>query len=122
MTLKRITLRLARNPGITTGDDTKGYVLTAPLTPSGALDLEAWRAQRKACTAVRFDPDPDERADGWLTHRGSHWYIRYDEDHEGEDEPAHRLGDHLFVTGEYITIRHHGEEALTYRISDISNA
>jgi hypothetical protein len=71
---------------------------------------------------IRFDPDPAEHADGWLTHRGSHWYIHYDEDHEGPDEPAYRLGDHRFERGEYITIRHREAEPLTYQITDIADA
>lgn len=119
MSLKRIILRLARNPGIASGDPEKGYVIIAPLTPDGDIDLDAWREHRKACTVVRFDPDPAERADGWLTHRASHWYIHYDEDHEGPDEPAYRLGDHHFVPGDYVTIRHHGEEPLTYKVSEV---
>lgn len=122
MAFKQITLRLARNPGLPDGDDKRGYVLTAPLTIDGHLDLDAWREDRKKATVIRFDPDADERADGWLTHRGSNWYFHYDEDHEGPDEPAYRLGDHRFAPGEYVTITHHDEDALTYRVSEVKDA
>ena len=30
-----------------------------------------------------------------------------------------RLGDHRFLPGEYVTIRHHGEEPLTYKVSEV---
>ena len=40
MTLSRIVMRLARNPGteFAGGDDHRGYALTAPLTDDGHLD------------------------------------------------------------------------------------
>ena len=65
MTLKRITLQLARNPGLPAGDPQQGYLIVAPLTDTGQLDAEAWPAQRKACRVFRFHPDPAQKADGW---------------------------------------------------------
>lgn len=119
MALQRIILRLARNPGYPSGDDHQGYVVVAPLTSDGKIDLPAWRDHRKACTVDRFHPDPDERADGWLTHNGSHWRFHYDEAHEGPDEPGTRLGDHTFRPGEYVTIASHGDAPLTYLVSEV---
>ena len=120
MPLQRITLRLARNPGLPSGDRHKGYVLIAPLDADGKIDLETWREHRKECVVQRFDADPDERADGWLTHNGSHWRFHYDEENEGDDEAGYRLGEHRFAHGEYITIRSHGEEPLTYTVTEVS--
>lgn len=120
MSLSRITLQLARNPGLPAGDPGQGYTLIAPLTADGHLDLEAWRENRDKCRVVRFHPDPAEHADGFLTHRGSHWYFHYDEDDEGDDEAGYRLGEHLFKEGEYLTIASHGETPLTYKVTDIS--
>ena len=122
MSFKRIIMRLARNTGYPEGDRERGYVVKAPLTPDGQLDLDTWRENRSEAIVMRFDPDTAERADGWLTHRGSHWYFRYDEDHEGPDEPAYRLGDHKFAVGEYITVTHHGEDPLTYQVTNIAEA
>ena len=120
MSLKQITLRLARNPDTPEGDDRIGYVLVAPLDEAGLIDLKAWQQHRAQCVVNRFHPNPDELADGWLTHRGSKWRFHYDEDHEGPDEGGHRLGDHTFRVGEYVTIAHHGEDALVYRVSEVS--
>lgn len=120
MSLKRIIMQLARNPGQPAGDSGQGYTLVAPLTDDGHIDLDAWRENRDACRVVRFHPDPDEHADGRLTHRGSHWYFHYDEDDEGDDEAGYRLGEHVFREGEYITIASHGETPLTYKVTDVS--
>ena len=48
MTLSRIVMRLARNPGteFAGGDDHRGYALTAPLTPDGLLDADAYTKAR----------------------------------------------------------------------------
>ena len=97
----------------------QGYVLVAPLNAEGLIDLEEWREQRTLCTVDRFHPNPDEHADGWLTHNGSHWRFRYDEDHEGPDEGGYQLGEHVFRPGQYVTIASHGEEPLTYLVSAI---
>ena len=83
MALSRITLQLARNPGLPGGDPERGYTLVAPLTPDAHIDVEAWRADRKSCRVVRFSPVDDEHATGLLTHRGDHWSFHYDEDVQG---------------------------------------
>lgn len=119
MSLKQIVLRLARNPEMPDGDDRQGYVVIAPLDADAKIDLEAWREDREKCTVRRFHPDPDEHADGWLTHNGSKWRFHYDEDREGPDEGGYRLGDHVFRPGEYVTIAHHGDEALVYRVTEV---
>lgn len=118
MSIHRITMRLARNPGYPDGDDTQGYVITAPLDADDRLDVKAWREDRKACTVVRFKAGEDRDADGLLTHNGSHWYIHYDEEREGADEPLYRLGDHRLSVGEYVTIHENDGATLTYRVTE----
>ena len=120
MALTRVTLRLGRNPdaGFPDGDDSHGYVIVAPLDRDGKLDLDLWRANKAACTVDRFSPDPADKADGWLSHRGSHWFFRYDEADEGPDEPVFRLGDHAMRVGEYLTIHEADGDDLTYRVTE----
>ena len=122
--LSTVVLRLARNPdaGYPDGDPARGYAIVAPLDREGHLDASAWRAAKEKCTVNRFSPDPDEHADGWLSHRGSHWYFRYDEEDEGPDEPVFRLGEHRLAIGEYVTIHEADGEALVYRVSDVRAA
>ncbi len=118
--LHTIFLRLARNPeaGFPNGDETRGYRLIAPLNTEGLLDVETWRRLKERCTVDRLSPEPSERADGWLSHRGSHWYFRYDEDEEGPDEPVFRLGEHKLVAGEYVTIHEADAAPLVYRVAE----
>ena len=120
MALTRLTLRLGRNPGteFPEGDDSHGYVITAPLDKDGRLNADLWREHKKACVVIRFSPDEDERADGWLTHRGSYWFFHYDEEHEGPDEPVYKLGDHLLRVGDYVTIHEADGDDLVYKITE----
>lgn len=120
MSLSRITLQLARNPGQDEADEGLRYTIVAPLTADGHLDLAAWREHRAECRVVRFHPDEDERATGRLTHRGSQWKFHYDDEDDEDDEAGYRLGDHIFKEGEYVTIASHGETPLTFKITDIS--
>ena len=39
-----------------------------------------------------------------------------------DDEPVHRLGDHRFVVGEYVTVTDEGGQPLTYRITEVQAA
>jgi hypothetical protein len=118
--LHTILLRLARNPeaGFPNGDDARGYRLIAPLTKDGLLDVDEWRRLKERCTVDRLSPEANERADGWLSHRGSHWFFRYDEEEEGPDEPVFRLGEHKLVTGEYVTIHEADAASLVYRVAE----
>jgi hypothetical protein len=118
--LTRVTLHLARNPhaGFPDGDERHGYVLMAPLDRDGRLDSDLWRAHRAACTVRRFTPGHDNDADGWLTHRGSSWRLRYDEDDEGPDEGLHRLGEHTLRLGDYVTVEDPDGPALVYRVGE----
>lgn len=121
MALRRIVLRLARNPGteFAEGDDHRGYTVTAPLDDEGQLDEAGFRKAPEACTVRRFAPDeaPEE---GRLARRGSNWFFDYEEG-DADDEPIHRLGDHRFVLGEYITVTDDEGRALTYKITEIQD-
>src|ERR1700744_5073373 len=98
MTLSRIVMRLARNPGteFAGGDDHRGYALTAPLTDDGRLDDGAYAKPKDACTVRRFAPDEDP-VDGRLMKRGQRWFFDYDEGDVADDEQPFRLGEHRFA-------------------------
>jgi hypothetical protein len=115
--LTRVILHLARNPGYPDGDDRQGYVILAPLDVDGHIDLEAWRQRKADCRVWRFKPGEERDADGWLSHRGSHWFFRYDEEDEGDDEPVYRLGDHKLSVGQYLTVHESDGKDLTYRVA-----
>src|SRR6185312_7528314 len=97
MTLSRIVMRLARNPGteFAGGDDHRGYALTAPLTDDGHIDEAAYAKSKDACAVRRFAPD---------------------------DEPLHRLGEHRFAVGEYVTVTDEDGRPLTYKVVEVQPA
>ena len=122
MSLSRIVMRLARNPGSDIGgDDRRGYTLVAPLAADGRLDGEAFAAARAECSVRRFSPDEDP-AIGRLARRGQNWFFDYDSASSDDDEPVHRLGDHRFVVGEYVTVTDEDGQPLTYRIVEVQPA
>jgi hypothetical protein len=122
MTLSRIVMRLARNPGteFAGGDDHRGYTLTAPLTSDGHLDEDAFAKARANCTVRRFAPDEDA-ADGRLNRRGQRWFFDYDEEEVADDEPVHRLGEHRFAVGEYVTVTDEDGRPLTYKVVEVQS-
>jgi len=122
MTLSRIVLRLARNPGteFAGGDDHRGYALTAPLTPDARLDVDAWHAAKARCAVRRFAPDEDP-LDGLLARRGQNWFFDYEGGGaEDDDEPVYRLGDHTFAVGDYVTVTDHAGRPLTYKVTEVT--
>lgn len=123
MTLSRIVMRLARNPGteFAGGDDHRGYALTAPLTADGYIDDEAYAKSRAECVVRRFAPDEDP-VDGRLAKRRDHWFFDYDRDDTEDDEPVHRLGEHRFALGEYVTVTDEDGRPLTYKVMEVQPA
>lgn len=123
MSLFRIVMRLARNPGteFAGGDDHRGYALTAPLTAEGMLDAAAYAKARDACTVRRFAPDEDP-IDGRLARKGQRWFFDYDANGAADDEPVHRLGQHRFAVGEYVTVTDDDGRPLTYKVVEVQAA
>jgi hypothetical protein len=121
MSLSRIVMRLARNPGteFAGGDDHRGYALTAPLTPDGLIDESAYSGAKADCAVRRFAPDEDP-ADGRLARRGQRWFFDYDDGSDTDDEPVHRLGEHRFAVGEYVTVTDEDGRPLTYKVVEVT--
>ena len=123
MGLHRIVMRLARNPGteFAGGDDHRGYALTAPLTSDGHLDADAYGKLKSQCNVRRFAPDEDP-VDGRLMRRGERWFFDYDDADAADDEPIHRLGEHRFAVGEYVTVTDDEGRPLTYKVVEVHAA
>ena len=120
MSLKRIVMRLARNPGteFADGDDHRGYTLVAPLTRDGKIDEEAFRERRGECTVRRFAADEDPQ-EGKLARRGERWFFDYGDETEA-DEPLYRVGEHRFAVGEYVSITDEDGRLLTYKVTEVA--
>ncbi|MES2034851.1 MAG: hypothetical protein V4466_11810 [Pseudomonadota bacterium] len=123
MTLSRIVMRLARNPGteFADGDDHRGYTLVAPLLDDGKLDLDAFQKAKAKCTVRRFAPDEDA-VNGRLARKGQTWFFDYDDADDADDEPVHRLGEHSFSLGEYVSVADEDGRLLAYKVTDVTTA
>ena len=121
MSLSRIVMRLARNPGteFAGGDDHRGYALMAPLTEDGRIDAGEYAKVKAECSVRRFAPDEDA-VDGRLNRRGERWFFDYDDTDSADDEPVHRLGDHRFALGEYVTVTDEDGRPLTYKVMEVT--
>lgn len=121
MTLSRIVMRLARNPGteFADGDDHRGYTVVAPLLDDGKLDVDAFQKAKADCTVRRFAPDEDA-VTGRLARRGQTWFFDYDDSDDADDEPVHRLGEHRFSVGEYVSVADEDGRLLAYKVTDVS--
>lgn len=121
MTLSRIVMRLARNPGteFAEGDDHRGYTVVAPLLEDGKLDVDAFQNARADCSVRRFAPD-EEAVNGRLARRGQNWFFDYDDADDADDEPVHRLGDHRFTVGEYVSVADEDGRMLAYRVTEVT--
>ena len=121
MTLSRIVMRLARNPGteFAGGDDHRGYALTAPLTADGMIDEAAYSKVKALCVVRRFTPDEDA-VDGRLARKGDRWFFDYDDTDSADDEPVHRLGQHRFALGEYVSVSDEDGRMLTYKVMEVT--
>ncbi|WP_419951706.1 hypothetical protein [Methylobacterium sp.] len=107
--LYRLTLTLARCPEYPDGSVAMGYEMVAPLGPDGHLDAALWHETRDCCRVRRFWAGERDR-DGRLIHRaggdgGATWLIDYEDWTNEDDELGYRLGTHVFVPGEYVSIR-----------------
>lgn len=122
MSLSRIVMRLARNPGteFADGDDHRGYSLVAPLDGDGHIDEASYKASRSDCTVRRFAPDEDAQ-EGRLARKGANWFFDYADGQE-DDEAVHRLGEHRFAVGEYVSIADEEGRLLAYKVTDIQPA
>jgi hypothetical protein len=121
--LMKITLHLARTKEFPEGSMRHGYEVIAPLDHAGHIDVEGWHNMRHACVVHRFWGN-EPRMRGMLVHkaggvRGATWLFDYDRSSDTDDEAGYRLGEHVFVLGEYVSI--HDAEGLmhTYKVVSV---
>jgi hypothetical protein len=121
VTLMRIRLELARSHEFPEGSTRHGYTFTLPLTRDGRFDRATYDHNPEICTVHRFwEGEGDEV--GQLEHsRGDAWVFSFRVGTE-DDEAIHRLGDHVFRQGEYLSVREHDGRILTFRIVDVRRA
>jgi hypothetical protein len=93
--------------------------VVAPLLEDGKLDVDAFQKARADCSVRRFAPD-EEAVNGRLARRGQTWFFDYDDADDADDEPVHRLGDHRFTVGEYVSVADEDGRMLAYRVTEVT--
>lgn len=126
MSLKRITLNLARSKEFPAGSAAHGYEFVAPLDAEGHLDAGGWKANKAACRVRRFWGD-EELDLGHLVHRGGankggSWAFTYDIAGDEDDEAGYRFGAHSFNIGDYVSIRDDDEVLHTFVVALVQPA
>jgi len=119
MPLKTIRLELARSKEFPEGNADNAYILKAPLSPDGHLDVDAWRTKRDLCTVRRFWNGKEEER-GLLIHTRGRWAFSYVPDDDADDEPIFRLDKHVFRPGEYVSITEHDGVERTFRVASVT--
>ena len=118
--LQEVVLHLARTKEFPNGSDRHGYRFTAPLDADGHLDAAGWKKHRDHCRVVRFWAGEEDDI-GHLVHRRAGWGFHYDIDGDEGDESGFKLSSHLFVPGEYVSIRDDDGELHTYIVVTVED-
>ena len=119
MSLKTIRLELARNPGWPQGNSDCGYEFKAPLSDDGHIDVEGWRADKKACAVHRFWVGEDDEHGHLIHTRHRTWAFSYVAGEE-DDTPFFRFEAHAFLPGEYVSITEHDGNAYTFQVASVT--
>jgi hypothetical protein len=124
-TLKRVMLHLARSKDHPAGSALHGYEFVAPLDAAGHIDTALWQAQRDRCRVRRFWQGEDDQI-GRVVHKPggqehARWVFDYDRDRVDDDETGYRFGAHVFVPGEYVTLRDQ-DQSHTFRVVSVERA
>jgi hypothetical protein len=120
--LNRIRLNLARSKEFPEGSAHHGYEFVAPLSDDGRIDAEAFEAEPDKCTVRRFwDDEADEV--GHLVKGETGWAFRYDvAGEEDDEETGFRFDQHVFRTGEYVSVREHDGVLRTFQVISVRPA
>lgn len=122
---KRIRLDLARSKEFPVGSARHGYEFVVPLDAKGHIDTALWKEHREHCRVRRFWQGEDDQI-GQVVHKPggqehARWVFDYDPSRVDDDEAGYRFGAHVFVPGEYVTIRDQ-DQSHTFRVESVEPA
>lgn len=122
MAIKKIRLELARDHDFPNGSTRHGYEFTAPLDESGHIDPSDWKTHRDKCRVLRFWDGEDDEVGHLIRKPSGDWAFHYDiHGDEDDDESGYRFADHVFNSGEYVSIREHDDELRTFRVVSVQD-
>jgi hypothetical protein len=119
--LSKVRLELARTPEHPEGSRAIGYEFIAPLDTNGRISPAIWRKSREHCRVRRFRLGEEDDLGHVIRKPGGSWAFHYDiRSDEEEDESGYRFGDHIFKTGEYVSVRE-DDDLRTYRVTHVES-
>lgn len=120
--LKKIRLELARDHDYPEGSQNYGYEFAAPLDDAGRIDVAEWHKLREHCRVRRFRPGEADDVGHLIRKPGGSWAFHYDiRSDEEDDESGYRFANHVFKTGEYVSIREE-EHLRTFKVVRVQEA
>jgi hypothetical protein len=121
MSLKKITLELARDPEFPEGSVERGYEFVAPVDDSGHIVAEEWKTNRDRCKVRRFWGFEDDEMGHLVRKPGGSWAFHYDiHGDEDDDEAGYRFNQHVFKEGEYVSIKEHDDVVRTFKVANVT--
>lgn len=117
MSLYKIRLELARDHDFPDGSAERGYEFTAPLGEDGRIDHEEWKKRRDRLRVRRFWEDEEDEVGHLIRKPGGSWAFHYDVlGDPDDDESGYRFGNHVFRSGEYVSIKEHDDVLRTFKV------
>ena len=117
MTMKQISLELARDPDYPNGSREHGYSFVAPLDFDDRILAADWKTHRDECRVTRFWGDEEHEVGHLVRKPGGSWAFHYDiHGDEDDDETGYRFGDERFRPGEYVSIKEHDGITRTFKV------
>jgi hypothetical protein len=117
--LSKIRLELARGPEFPEGSHSIGYEFAAPLDAKGHIDPVDFHKQKDHCRVRRFRPNEEDDIGHLIRKPGGSWAFHYDiHSDEEDDESGYRFGNHIFKTGEYVSVKE-DDELRTYVVARV---
>lgn len=117
---RRIWLELALEARGSERNGSVGYVLVAPLTEDGGIDLDLWRRHHDACGVIRFRPREPDDVGHLVRTTGDTWAFRFDVTRKSSVEPAYHLGPERLAPGGYVFI-HDDTGPRIFRVASIES-
>ena len=118
MTFMRIRLEAARSREFPEGSTHHGYSFVLPLNGDGKLDRAAFAHDPQICTVRRFWGGEDDEVGHLIKNRGGRFAFSFRED----EEPIHRLDEHVFRAGEYLSVKEPDGKIYAFKVTEVRPA
>ena len=113
--MTKLTMLLARGPGLPEGDLNDRLVMRLCLTPQGHLDIKAFEHASQPWLSARDRPGLKTKTSE-LMHEDDTWALK---SVNGDDDPLWVVEGNVFRPGELVVLRRPDGEELLFRIVSV---